>query len=459
MGVRPFGRISMVLFAAGYLAACTEVVDSVVDTRYGQYNRSTDWAKNEAILLNIIRASEYQPLNFLNYQPYTGSATASAMASSPSFIIGPNRVASQKQYSFGSGALSATATGVGTITVANLDTQNFYEALLAPVDFKDLYAFQTQGYPRELLFRLFTESVSIKFESDRHGYNSFILYNDPLDEKQCIQMGPPLTKIDREQPGAWIHNQICFEDLVRFAILSGLTSEIKAVSTASTSPGNTKSKNTDTNKTQASDSNTSSNSNTPKSPQYIGRLCFDPALRNRALTEFHEKPDNPYPPNVLAGIQAADYYPVCGVDKWPEPPKNGSTNSPNGQTISVTVKAPIGLPVWDIHTLGETRVELGTRSTFSIYNYLGRILREQQKADVKLTGPQADDEERPVLVVEKGRAVGCFVTAMFDFEAYCVPTNGGDNTKRTFSILSQLLALKTTTGDLQLQPTIRLLPQ
>ncbi len=45
------------------------------DSRYAQYNRATDWAKNEAILLNIARASENQPLNFLVYNAYTGSAT------------------------------------------------------------------------------------------------------------------------------------------------------------------------------------------------------------------------------------------------------------------------------------------------------------------------------------------------------------------------------------------------
>ena len=87
--MRPFGRISMVLFAAGSLAACTEVVDLTTESRYAQYKRTTDWAKNEAILLNIIRASEKQPLNFLVYQAYTGTATASGCAATRLFVASP----------------------------------------------------------------------------------------------------------------------------------------------------------------------------------------------------------------------------------------------------------------------------------------------------------------------------------------------------------------------------------
>jgi hypothetical protein len=47
---------------------------------------------------------------------------------------------------------------------------------------------------------------------------------------------------------------------------------------------------------------------------------------------------------------------------------------------------------------------------------------------------------------------------LLELGIFCVPLDGAANTKRTFSILAQLLALKATTDDLQLQPTFRLLP-
>ena len=183
--LRPLGRISLVLCAAGCVAACTEIVDSAVESRYAQYNYSTDWAKNEAILLNIIRASEYQPLNFMSFQPYQGTASVTGSASSPSFITGPYRVSSQKQYTFGQGTLTGSASATGTVTVTTLDTQNFYQAVLAAVDFKDLYQFQGQGYPRELLFRLFAEYVSLKPVPGSRSPLSAIVYNDPADLKRC----------------------------------------------------------------------------------------------------------------------------------------------------------------------------------------------------------------------------------------------------------------------------------
>jgi hypothetical protein len=103
-------------------------------------------------------------------------------------------------------------------------------------------------------------------------------------------------------------------------------------------------------------------------------------------------------------------------------------------------------------------VEIGTRSTFSIYNFLGRLVGNQESV-VNLLNTAEWSDDAHVLTVVKGAAIGCFSSVGFDLGVYCVPIDGAANTKRTFSILSQLLALKTTTGDLQLQPIFRLQPQ
>ena len=44
---------------------------------------------------------------------------------------------------------------------------------------------------------------------------------------------------------------------------------------------------------------------------------------------------------------------------------------------------------------------------------------------------------------------------VFDGTYYCVPRQGAENTKRIFSLLAQLLALKTQAGDLAITPTVR----
>ena len=465
--MRPLGGVVISLFAAALLAACTEVVDTTTEIRYGQYNYTTDWAKNEAILLNIVRASKFQPLNFLVYQTYTGTATASAQVASPGFIIGPNRVASQKQFTFSNSTVNATGTGTGSISVQNLDTQDFYDALLSPVDFTNLYAFQRQGYPRELLFRLFADYVALKppIDQDPQGRNAVIVYNDPSPEKQCYTLRS---------------GTICFSDLVLFALLSGLSSEIRNVAAPASSSNKPSGGGGGggAGKTPASGAATpSSSTNTDSSkPTTEARLCFDGALANNALTEFGR-----YPPQqwiaegrdigkFLHAVRLAEYHPVCGgtegLDAWPNNGAAGkkgaapsSNQSAGTNTLFVSVTVPTGELIWDLHIKHHNTVEIGTRSTFAIYNFLGRLMNDQGNPINQMASPLHDILDPQVLTVNKAPPAGCFVWTTLDLGVYCVPVDGAENTKRSFSVLSQLLALKTTTGDLQLQPIFRLQPQ
>jgi hypothetical protein len=526
--LRPWVRIALFACAAGCLAACTEAVDLTTESRYGEYNRQTDWAKNEAILLNIVRASEYQPLNFMSFQPYTGQATVSAAASSPAFIIGPDRVNSQKQYTLGQGSLTASATANGTISLTMLDTQDFYEAVLDPVDFTDLNTFQRQGYPRELLFRLFANSVTLRPTNPQMLQYSVIVYNDPVSQNQCVPLGVLANRLYGPNPNDF-QKSICFNHLVEFALLSGLSSETRTVNNPAAS------------QTKASAAGGGGTGQNPSAPQTTlqGRLCFDPALANRYKWQYYQHEMN----NIQSGtgsvwptkhsldhfinaIGLVQYHPVCGQmtgdDQWPAtasttggpakpapakpappatpaPPAHAEAPaaptapaasdaaapaapahpttpvaaSAGGHTIAtaatddkpgvailkVVVPEITGSPVWDIHKLLTDQVEIGTRSTFAMYNFLGRLLNTPEPDDSnRLIGSEADDDDRQILTVNKGQVVGCFVSVFTDVGEYCVPIDGAQNTKRAFSILSQLLALKTTTGDLQLTPTLRLVP-
>ena len=127
--------------------------------------------------------------------------------------------------------------------------------------------------------------------------------------------------------------------------------------------------------------------------------------------------------------------------------------------MKVITRIRTGDPVWDKHINHHYTVVIGTRSTFSIYNFLGRLLNRQTSEANSLIGPLPEEsDDRHILTVVKGQPAGCFASAVFNMGVYCIPIDGAQNTKSTLSILSQLLALKTTTDDLQLLPTIRLLP-
>ena len=456
MRMRPRGRIATAVLAAAWLAACTPVVDSVVESRYGQYNHSSEWAQNEATLLNILRAGNYQPLNFVTFQPYQGTASVSAAAAAPAFTIGPYLTPTEKQYAISNNTLNASATAGGTIGVTILNTHDFYTALLSPVEFIDLYTFQRQGYPRQLLFRLFTDYVSLRPSGDPQGHYASIIYNDPSTQRRCATVPDAIP--DRLYPNLPPNRrprQICFEDLVGFALLSGLSSEVRNAPSGSKPSAQKKSKND----AGASGDSKSDSASAAQPPSVEGRLCFDGALANRAMQE--EAAAHPERTEFLAAVRTAQYYPVCG-GPWTDAPRkgaaSGSSPSPGVETLSVHVRRLTGQLVWDIHSVQNDTVEIGTRSTFSIYNYLGQLLHAQEPDITNLMRPPEDGEDPRILVVNKGQPLGCFVSAVFELDIYCVPADGAENTKRTFSLLAQLLALKTTNNDLQLLPTIRLLP-
>jgi hypothetical protein len=73
---------------AGVLAGCA-VVDPV-DGRYDTIGRSLAKARNESILLNIVRASHDWPLSFSTIANVSPSMTNTSILGVPTFLLGPN---------------------------------------------------------------------------------------------------------------------------------------------------------------------------------------------------------------------------------------------------------------------------------------------------------------------------------------------------------------------------------
>src|ERR1700674_5660276 len=108
--MRILGACVRVIFAAsmgGILAQC-KMVDTV-DGRFQQINRSSATARNESILLNIVRASRNAPLNFVAISRLSGTTQATAGAGLPSLLTGPYPVATGARFATNS-LLGAAAT-------------------------------------------------------------------------------------------------------------------------------------------------------------------------------------------------------------------------------------------------------------------------------------------------------------------------------------------------------------
>jgi hypothetical protein len=101
------------------------------------------------------------------------------------------------------------------------------------------------------------------------------------------------------------------------------------------------------------------------------------------------------------------------------------------------------------------------RSTFSIFQYLGRLVAASDGGKIALITPEARGnpplEDDTLFAVNTGDSGGCFLTVDYD-GTYCVP-NSALNTKRILGLLVQLLALNTSIRDVGITQQVQLLPQ
>ena len=164
---------AVVLLLGLGLSAC--VAMGAIDRSAGTIDRSVGTARNTSILLNIVRASRQEPLYFYSISRVSGSATEDFKFSLPAVSVGPNRTIAQKNYTFGLNGLNVLDNQrSGSFDVALLESKNFYQGMLAPLDLLEINLLLKQGFPRELVYRLAVQDITIY---DKHGLNRYL--NEP----------------------------------------------------------------------------------------------------------------------------------------------------------------------------------------------------------------------------------------------------------------------------------------
>jgi hypothetical protein len=154
------------------LAAC-----AVVDQYSGRavvYNLQAEQAQEQALLLNVVRASLRRPMQFTGLQSITGTASASGSVTGGAantvqkplislFGLSPANsstvIASSVASTLGG---TATMSGGPTFSVPVLDTQEFYQGFLNPISGQIFDLYLQFGYPRDVLFNLMIEKMIIK---------------------------------------------------------------------------------------------------------------------------------------------------------------------------------------------------------------------------------------------------------------------------------------------------------
>jgi hypothetical protein len=379
-------RVSFVLAAAlaVFLTSGCAYTDHF-DDRLASYDISTEQARDQMILTNVVRASRAEPLAFQSIGTLLGQTSAGGTLGLPSLVLGPKGALTSAQREldaqsvFGANPNASGAIGNSVNTAVNTsfnltpnETKDFYRGLLLTVAPETLGFFSDQGIAPETLFYLFTENVT---ETRAGKINQYV--NDPLYAESFAH----------------------FQRYVALASQYALTAEPQ--------PGLKVAKP----KTTGAKEDAKAEEEIASSAEY--RLCFD---RSRWA------PGTPFAHNR----------PLCGSkDKMPD---ERTVSFVDQQGVSITVR-------------------VAPRSTFSIFQYLGRLVAEGEAGLIKLkteaaTGRPPLFDDNFFLVQSDGAGGPCFLAVNYEGRNYCVPTEDARNTKRILGLLVQLLALSTEVRDI-----------
>lgn len=423
-----FRSLLCVASIAAALGACA-LVDPV-DSRNDTIGRSLAKARNESIFLNLVRASHDHPLSFVTISNVTPTLTNTSVFGLPSFLEGPRiggiapsiaplpSTSPYRDVIFGS-TTASNSTAIGSnFNVSTQETAAFYTGFLKPIDLTVVDYFIRQGYSRELLFWLFTDSVEITHNGQTLGTRY-----DPPSDYGC-------NRTDRRNR--------CFSDFVHIAVVAGLTTEVQTLQRVGGASG-------------GRGSNEQDKSGKPEVIT-VPRFCFSKTLQEQARAALDEK--------QLKDIQAryfderiTAFEPRCG-DKWhPEDKVNK------------------WIPTVLTFTVGRTKFTIIPRSAYGVFEFLGRLIRVQRDNPVPIgyIPPSREDEVKhpQLLSVTRGDDTEivkvlfaseglCFVHTWFYDGDYCVPEDA-KNTKRVFGMLAQLIAIQTAASDLSMTPIVRVI--
>jgi hypothetical protein len=426
---------------AGALGACA-VVDPV-DNRYDTVSRSLAKARNESIFLNLVRASHDYPLSFTVVANVTPSLTNTTSFALPSFLLGPHIP------SFGAPGTNVTAplftpgrdvifgnttagntTAVSTnFSVSTQETSAFYQGFLKPIDLQTLSYFIRQGYSRELLFWLFTDSFTLELpNAPPFGY-----HYSPPDDYGCSQIDP---------------KHRCFIDWVHNAAYTGLTVEERteqASASYSAPKGGA----------------TGSSGGSPKGISYA-RFCFNPVLAQQAASTVSPALVQEAQNNL--DIQRTLLFKTnltCGSPDW-KPTDDKDTAQPDILPLKFKPNPQSDALI---------SFTITPRSAYGVFVFLGTLMKMQREhlepsryAYIPANRQYAAEtpvletvHEDPALITVMQNLGGqCFVHTWFEDGDYCVPEEAA-TTKRIFGLLAQLIAIQTAAADLSITPVVRVI--
>ncbi len=138
------------------LAGCGGV-DQFSDRAFA-YNQQAETIKEQEFLVNVMRAAYREPLQFSDFTQVTGQASISGTAA---FTLPISTFPANLSKTF-TASPSATLSGNQSFTIANLNTQEFYEGILSPIPMSSIDYYMQADYPKALLLTLFVQRIELR---------------------------------------------------------------------------------------------------------------------------------------------------------------------------------------------------------------------------------------------------------------------------------------------------------
>lgn len=430
------------------LTGCT-ALDATLPMRQTTVNEGSASTREDGLLLNIVRASQSEPLNFMTLSKYTGSGTLEASAgmthNADSLIYdpvnaNPNIVSTTAKTISNAFVRNIYTPNLKTNSTMNFDlapleNQEFYAQFMSPLGADRLTLLVNAGISRELVFHSIVKAARMTHRDGRE----FIYTNDPSDDRWNGEMsdaarmtcatlqdsgalGQPFTTRIWDKGHANDCNYQKFLYFIRNAIQYGMTTEVidAAPKVAAAARAETVVR---APKGEAGSPSITVVVQQPAAPAAQGEgkkrvaLCFD-----RAIAQTYNK--------------TIDKSIACGSQLAPHGRANYSGLGPYVKLVNPELRSP-----------------------YSIFQYYGRMMANKTIDRVVLFDrePMLATGDRKIFTVES-QAGDCFAFARHRGEVYCVPNRGAKNTKEVFTLLNVLVNLSLKGSSLPTTPSILVSP-
>jgi len=401
---RRVAKVATAAATALLVASCA--YNDHFDNRVDRFDIASEQARDQMILTNIVRASKAEPLAFLQIGKVTGVNSSSNQMGLPSMILGPNvpaKIAGTTATSFVSSLdkqfVFGANPGASGFAANSLTTSGSTTFDVNPSETKDFY--------RGLLLTVEPETLAFFVQQGVAPELLFYLFTGKVVEEKAGRVTQYVN--DPLDPESFRG----FQHYVELAMTYSIVAEPEPGARAKSSSGAAK-------KGGSAKTGGPGDAASQETQAADWRLCFDRSAWG---------PDTKF----------ADNHPMCGSHERLANPRMVTFRDRRGELV---------------------KLQVFPRSTFAIFEYLGRIIAAGDAGEIKLktaaavgNGSLQDDR---LFVLNRSGPASCFVAVDYGGSGYCVPDDA-INTKRILGLLAQLLALNTSVRDIALTPEVRLL--